>query len=457
MFSTGKNNISLKLIIAFMILISTVYCVPSTSLDNEQTLDGAKPIESQKMKPENSVNEISDTSKFAPSPMPSTYELALVTTNGNIELMMGNQPDQLHSTKLITSSDETEHTWPTWSLDGKKIAYSTIATASDSGLQMSLHLADLDNTFNQEVYKSESTRKFPYLAPRTPHYVSWSPRGDQLAFLTAGDKNGLLSLLLADDDDPSKVEKITQAANLYFRWDHRGQTILLHQDGSLRIVDTNLDLYPVQIGPTSQKYRVPDWAPQSHQIAYIETSQSGSRLFVNDVGAIENEPVMNINDSAAFSWSPANDLLAIANLHSSESTYSDLHLFDPLDGSLDELINEPFVAFYWNPSGEQIVYFIQTGSENEVAVKVADLANKQKRNIYAFVPTQELAVHFAYFDQFSPSHSLFSADGKYLVIAGYPNNRQTNQDPEIIMIDILGSEEPTVITNGRIAFFAPTK
>ena len=175
------------------------------------------------------------------------------------------------------------------------------------------------------------------------------------------------------------------------------------------------------------------------------------------MGAIENEPVTNINDSAAFSWSPANDLLAIANLHSSEATYSDLHLFDPLDGSLDELINEPFVAFYWNPSGEQIVYFIQTGLENEVAVKVADLANKQKRNIYAFVPTQELAVHFAYFDQFGPSHSLFSVDGKYLVIAGYPNNRQTNQDPEIIMIDILGSEEPTVITNGRIAFFAPTK
>ena len=361
MFSTGKNNISLKLIIAFMILISTIYCAPSMSMDNEQTLDGANPLDARRMEPENSVNEISDTSQFATSPIPSTYELALVTTNGNIELRMGNQPDQLHSTKLITSSDETEHTWPTWSLDGKKIAYSTIATASDSGLQMSLHLADLDGNINQEVYKSEATRKFPYLAPRTPHYVSWSPRGDQIAFLTAGDKNGLLSLLLADDDNPPKVEKITQAANLYFRWDHRGQTILLHQDGSLRIVDTNLDLYPVQIGPTSQKYRVPDWAPQSHQIAYIETSQSGSRLFVNDVGAIENEPVTNINDSAAFSWSPANDLLAIANLHSSESTYSDLHLFDPLDGSLDELINEPFVAFYWNPSGEQIVYFIQTG------------------------------------------------------------------------------------------------
>ena len=85
MFSTGKNNISLKLIIAFMILISTIDCAPSTSMDNEQTLDGAKPIESQKMKPENSVNEISDTSKSATSPIPSTYELALVTTNGNIE------------------------------------------------------------------------------------------------------------------------------------------------------------------------------------------------------------------------------------------------------------------------------------------------------------------------------------------------------------------------------------
>ena len=90
-------------------------------------------------------------------------------------------------------------------------------------------------------------------------------------------------------------------------------------------------------------------------------------------------------------------------------------------------------------------------------VKVTDLANKRKRDLYSFVPTQELAVHLAYFDQFSTSHSLLSADGNYLVVAGYPDNQRTNQDPEIIMIDIVGSEKPTIIKNGRIAFFAPKK
>lgn len=428
-------------------------------MENQETVNDANPSESETMNPEQSVNKTSDTSELIPSPIapPPLYELALVTANGNIELMKGRGPDHFYSTKRIASSGETRYTWPTWSVDGQKIVYSSIVKTPDSNLQMSLHLTDADGNMSQEVYKSEPTRKFPYLAPRTPHYVGWSPAGDQIAFLAAGDKNGLLSLLLVNVEGASRVQQITQATNLYFRWDHRGQTILLHQNESLRIVDTNLILYPVQIGPSSQQYRTPDWGPQSHKITYIETSPLGNHLFVNEVGAIDKEPIMDINDSSAFLWSPDNELLAIANLNNTDTSYSELYLFDPSDDSLDNLIDEPFVAFYWDPSAERIVYFVQTGLENEVVVKVTDLANKRKRDLYSFVPTQELAVHLAYFDQFSTSHSLLSADGNYLVVAGYPDNQRTNQDPEIIMIDIVGSEKPTIIKNGRIAFFAPKK
>ena len=274
--------------------------------------------------------------------------------------------DRLDLTKPTASSDEIKYTWPTWSPDGQNIAYSSITTTRNADLEMALHLVDVNRNLNQEIYRSEPTRKFPYLAPLTPHYVSWSPSGEQIAFLAAGEKNGLLTLSLASADLPAEVKKITQAANLYFRWDHRGQTILLHQDASLRIVDTTLDLYPVQIGPSSQKYRVPDWASQSNQIAYIETSGSASNLFVSVVGALEKEPILNVDDSAAFLWAPTNDLLAIATSVSPNTVYSKLDLFDPSDGSLDNLVMEPFIAFYWDPTGKQIVYFRENCKTNSI-------------------------------------------------------------------------------------------
>ena len=457
MIDICTNNAWSKLIVSLFILLTIISCTPTSDSNTTSTPGHVDTSKIEKTEVGRPISETSATAEVTASPTttPSKYELALVTTSGDIQLMRRDGSERLDLTKRAAPSDGTKYTWPTWSRDGQNIAYSSITTIANAGLEMALHLVNLNGNVNQEIYRSDATRKFPYLAPLTPHYVSWSPDGDQLAFLAAGDKKGLLTLSLTSTDHPTEVKKITQAANLYFRWDRRGQTILLHQDASLRIVDTTLDLYPVQIGPSSQNYRVPDWASQSKQIAYVETSGSTSNLFINVVGASEKEPILNIDDSAAFLWSPSNDLLAIATLVNPDTVYSKLGLLNPSDGSLDNLIMEPFVAFYWDPTGKQIVYFVQTGSENEIGVKVVTLTSKKKRQVFSFVPTQELAVHLAYFDQFSTSHSLLSADGRYLLVSGYPVNEQTNPDPEIIMIDIVGSEEPTFITKGRLAFFSP--
>jgi len=110
----------------------------------------------------------------------------------------------------------TEYGWPTFSPDGKRIAYSseTHKQAEDS---YAVWVYDLARSQAMLIFESRSERIV---------YLVWTPDGQHLSFLL-GEPRGL-SLVLAEVKESTPVRIVTTGMPLYFDWGARPDEVALH-------------------------------------------------------------------------------------------------------------------------------------------------------------------------------------------------------------------------------------
>src|SRR5271166_1767268 len=108
----------------------------------------------------------------------------------------------------------TEYGWPTFSPDGKRIAYSseTHKQAEDS---FAVWVYDLARSQAMLIFESRSERIV---------YMVWTPDAEHLSFLL-GEPRGL-SLVLAEVKESTPVRIVTTGMPLYFDWGAPGEVAL---------------------------------------------------------------------------------------------------------------------------------------------------------------------------------------------------------------------------------------
>lgn len=343
-------------------------------------------------------------------------------------------------------AQSVRYTWPTWSPDGRFVALSR--TPGSGNAIASLVLFDTREGTERRLHETRPG-SVPLVAGGAPHYALWSPTSEFLSFVAPrGPGRGLgLFVVRADDSEPYEV---SANAPLYHVWSPDGRYILVHRRGQLLLHDTQ-DRSTRDLDAGSLRYRVPAFSPGGDRIAYVVEDAGVGRLVTSDLDGTDRVTLMDVPGEAAFAWSPAGGRIAVAVRTLSRASYDSLYVVDEDGTGSDEpLVRGSMAAFYWSPDGSRLAY-VAIGDLFEW--HVADPATRETRLLTPFIPTPDSLTHLQFFDQFTPSHIVWSADSTKLVFAGV---LERSDSPQVWIVDAVGNEAPRPVAEGRLAFWVPS-
>ena len=191
---------------------------------------------------------------------------------------------------------------PSWSLDGRRIAFST----------------DRDGNFEVYVMNANGT------SPRnlTNHKASdgspsWSPDGRKIAFQS--DRGGRFDIYSMDQDggNPQNLTNIPATEDRSPAWSRDGKRIVFEsqrdKDWEIYVMDAD-GQNPLRITDRRDHDREPSWSPDGEKIAFARREQGTWNIYLMDADG-GNPKNLTKNRTARVeyrepSWSPVNQSIA---------------------------------------------------------------------------------------------------------------------------------------------------
>ena len=339
------------------------------------------------------------------------------------------------------------YTWPTWSPDGRAVVVSRTPGVSGDALA-SLVLFDAEGSTERRLHETHP-RSIGLVANGAPHYALWAPDSQLLSFVAPRGPGQGLGLFAVRPGDGGPYE-VSADAPLYHVWSPDGTLILVHRREQLLLHDVR-DRSTRDLDAPSLRYRVPVFSPDGARIAYVVEEGGVGKLVTSNIDGTDRVTLMDVPGEAAFAWSPTGGRIAVATRRLSAVLYDGLYVVDEEGtGASGPLVREPIAAFYWSPDGSRIAYVSIDGS---MEWHVVDPASGETRSLARFIPTADFLTHLQFFDQFAPSHLVWSADSTTLVFAGVI---ERGAEPQVWVVDAVGDAAPRPIAEGRLAFWAPS-
>ena len=217
----------------------------------------------------------------------------------------------LSSVPFPQAGQAPRYFWPTWSPTGEQVAVSRIPGTID-GSQSALVLVSSYTDVPRTV-QDTPPGVAGLVAADAPHYVQWSPDGQHLTFIAPTAFEGNLAMFLASIDDLSDPQRLTTTAPLYHSWASDSSMVLIHrQEELLRYAPSTKSL--VDLGHRSLRYRTPAVSPSGAWYAFVTEEGGEANLVAWSVAREEAMPLLPVERTATFLWSPTSDLLAAALL-----------------------------------------------------------------------------------------------------------------------------------------------
>jgi TolB protein len=337
-----------------------------------------------------------------------TQELHLLNANGNERLLADDASNDLFR-------------YPSVSPDGRTLAY---VGSDEEGIAL----------FSQQVSTGE--RKELYrLADNPPMYLSWSPDGQYISFLSNLPTGGLgIHVVRADGSRPSDLIGTTLGSS-YFAWRPDSGSLLVHTGGN-QMQEGRISTYqPGQAEPEPLRtdpglFQAPAWSMSGGEFYYVAQPAIEGALTIETVeseltrvNADGSNPQVLVSEPRAaifFTRQPDGDQIAYTTV--SPEGFGQLKLINPADGSATVLSSEgqQVAAFFWAPNGQRIAYISVGPSESgapQYTWHVSDLRPGVAQEFESFTPSRAFAGMVSYFDAYAFSLQLWSANSTELVYA----------------------------------------
>ncbi|MEO8610914.1 MAG: hypothetical protein ABI690_23660 [Chloroflexota bacterium] len=248
-------------------------------------------------------------------------------------------------------------TWrPVWSSDGNLIAFGTKLNGQTDQLKILL--------VGEQALIPQFT-----LTEAAPSNPLWSPNGNWLAFesyrgdyLDENSPNYLISRkkISIIDGYKGNIRQIIDDYENYAVWSPDGQSLAYTAWGrdsnpsylALHIVDIETE-QERQLTPAGYNDSLPAWSPDGHSLAVISDrgGTPGTLYLVNTLTA-ERQPIVTINDHAQLpTWSSDGRWLAIYTIHYLDQNvgFPRIYIVDVSNHSIVSQLGEYQTNFIWQP------------------------------------------------------------------------------------------------------------
>jgi Tol biopolymer transport system component len=328
--------------------------------------------------------------------------------NGEIYIMNADGSDQ----RRLTNQRAWDY-FPTWSPDGKQIAFYTHLSNTNWVIQV----MDVDGA--EQGLGNPRRLTDNRICDGAPY---WSPDGTRIAFTSA------------PDCDPNNREIVVMNA------DGSQQRQLTHNDA-----DDYLSA----------------WSPDSQQIAFVSDRDGNDEIYVMQA---DGSNPRRLTDSPGHdhmpSWSPdGTQIVFVSDRDGNDEIYvMDVDGAERGSGNLRRLTNNPTIDWFpfWSPDGSQLVFNSKRDGNLDVYVMDADGAEPGSGNVQRLTtapgddfnavwrpaPTGEHATWIRRYkqDPRSAAHDAVLEDDGYLIVGAtnYTHQDTAREDVHLMKIDLAG-------------------
>lgn len=347
--------------------------------------------------------------------------------------------------------------WPAWSPDGARVAYSQVLPELDGSLRLEVRVADVQSGESTSVFVNPHGSST--IGGRVPHYLQWSSDGAHLAFIAATPQG--MGLYVAPN--AANAREVTRQAPLYLAWAPDRPGLLVHARERHLLIDPSRPGVSLDVEAVSVVHRLSSWAPDGSGMAYI-WDRPGSRLALHLADRLGRNPreVTPVRAFAGFLWSPAGDAIAVGDDQDPSMPYYARMRVVRLDGSQREVPLERVLAFFWSPDGSRLACLTLGASEGTVALVVMETGAASLREAarVELTPSWGLLALLPFYDQYALSHRIWAPDSRYLTLSGYIANAgqsapRGEDDTHVYVIDAEGRDAPKTVGQGVMAFWSP--
>lgn len=344
--------------------------------------------------------------------------------------------------------------WPAWSPGGDWIAAFAIESGDDVAGPARLVALSLDGIREEELAT---------LGPTVPLYAQWHPAGDAVSVLTQ--QNDELVLSIVRRSALGRLRPVEHGVPLFFNWAADGSRLLVHVggsdgDGRLLLRDPLGHAEDVLLDRPPGSFCAPVFVEGRAVYAVRQGPVEGrSEVVVSDPDGSHPMTLVERRGLLALVGGPG-DRVAVSSAPRGEGTpYHGLDLVRVTDGAVENVTETDCLAFFWAPDGTWLLYARVDPAGNCLTWYRAGLDGSAPVELGTFWPTRDLLFYLHFFDQYAASHSLISADSRYVVFAGYPaggGQADLSMPPRVYVKDASDPARPAwEVARGSFAVFAP--
>ncbi|PZC48335.1 MAG: WD40-like Beta Propeller Repeat/WD40-like Beta Propeller Repeat [Chloroflexi bacterium] len=377
--------------------------------------------------------------------------------------------------------------WPVWSPDGSRalVSYGWREAEGDPHLDL-LSITIPQGASGEPRFSNAEGHRQP-IAPGVMHYAHWSPDG-QRAIAVARSGGGLTLTLLAapatdaadapDAPDPTDATDATtladpdptaawsanaliDAAPMFCAWSPDGTQLAVHAGPQLVLFDPAAVAEPRRVLADQSRFRTPAWSPDGEALYYAAPG-TGQKdlLWRTQPQSGQREIVTEVDGLTAILASPAGADLALLTLSAGGLGGRDLRLIDPTTPEPRFLERGNVLGAFWSPDGAALFIVSRAGLDLECRLARYDIDSARSHELARFHPSPAYSAYLAFFDQYSLSHRLISADGRWLCLGGIVAGNGAGKRPfapqfGCYLLPTDGSAPPRRVADAEIAFFPP--
>jgi Tol biopolymer transport system component len=390
---------------------------------------------------------------------PVLNHIAFIGNEGNVWLV---SPDGREPRSI--TSDSKGYRFPTWSPDGRRLAF----IGSNEQDDVALYVSPTANSAPTVLFDK---------ADSLPFYLYWSPDSNTITFLTQ-ERSGL-ALRQVDTANPGMERLLDQGAPFYWVWSPNSEKLLMHVGGSrafsdeahISLLDNRAGAERVQLDLAPGRFQAPDWSSDGSYFFYIATDDNGREaIYKANAKSLEQIELIKLRNSASLTLSPDGQHLAYLQIDGNgHPPFGTAYLIDTDGQNRRKLLDSPVGSMYWSPNSSKLALLTITRRDDGSTAKAGGLAAPLPQEVFlrwliydvktealevlvSFVPTLAFLQTVPYFDQYHLSLTFWSPDSRYFV---YTNEEDEGSGAGAVWVaDTTGQEEARQVGEGTLAVWS---